>query len=331
MSERRCGRTWCTDENPCLRCEKAKPQEGTPSARATQVDQASGVPSCDFSGLPKHKCSHCGGRWDAPGATGDSPELAAIRQQVKGLRDCDPPMAQMGNILLGMVDELTEDKRILCMNLDALDAANRSNKDWSRNDATVLVGRENLPREAAAPDTSAEVSAGSKLPDQGVAMVSPTPLEVTFSRFQAGLIGRLITERDDLRAKLAEAARIHVESEAKHAYRVKELEAKLTVSEASQDAYIVELEQMRAKLAEAEKMVQHKVEELRGESAKFWDELRRAEAAEARVRELEAYVQRLETHEKAADARVEELEYERANCDGSYDCLCDLCKKRKQR
>jgi len=38
---------------------------------------------------------------------------------------------------------------------------------------------------------------------------------------------KLVFRNEELRAKLAEAARIHVEAEVKHAYRVKELEAKL--------------------------------------------------------------------------------------------------------
>lgn len=45
------------------------------------------------------------------------------------------------------------------------------------------------------------------------------------------ILSAVSKERDDLRAKLDDAARIHVEAEAKHAYRVKELEAKLAEAE----------------------------------------------------------------------------------------------------
>lgn len=120
-------------------------------------------------------------------------------------------------------------------------------------------------------------------------------------------IDQLLRERDDLRAKLSDAARIHVESEVNHAYRVKELEAKLAsatqqlceearahgetqaklaLSEracaslsASLERTVAKCDEVEAKLAEAEK-------DLAAVRTIAHATLKRAEAAEARVRTL---------------------------------------------
>ena len=113
-------------------------------------------------------------------------------------------------------------------------------------------------------------------------------------KHQAGAAAK---ECDDLRAKLVETEQRgvdYIRAIGKDCFAaITELEAKLAeaenrsrVLEQAQEAYLQGIETVTKRAEAAEKMVQHKVEELRAESAKFWEERRRAEAAEARCRVL---------------------------------------------
>lgn len=201
-----CGAKWQTAHF----CPK-EPQDVAPSMGGAQCPLATcgDAASCDFSDLPRYKCSHCGGSWDAAAPGGE--ELAAIRARLVNVEHrTDRTWAEVDALsLLRMVDEL---RAVVQGNEQRLKAA------WQREDA--------------------------------------------------------------LRAQLSSTDPEHDATDAAHPcwWRGHDNGAK----------GMAELvERLRAKLAEAERTIQHKVEELRHESAQFWAERRRADAAEARVKELE--------------------------------------------
>lgn len=235
---------------------------------------------CDGTGAVSHdkSCEECDGtgleaRREPQDAASNAPQCSDASSQPTDVASCDSELAAIKaawcgaephtrpashdiRTLLRMVEELTEDnERLYKETLARRGFLNAARKQWK----------------AAA--------------------------KIFLRRWRCELIGNcnLTEERDDLRAKLETAVQALNDYWKNHGCvrhvpgydHVRELEAKLATSEASQDAYVVEMEQLRAKLAETEKLMFALEAGVKDLEIERTEERERAEAAEARCRALE--------------------------------------------